>query len=140
MFILRSRQHHAPEGGGWADSDTVLAAVREKVSRYAPVAHCHRRAGYLLVVLSAEAGAGLQLNQLSSALAGKQTLSVSLDRMPGPGELIEWKTRRWSTDEPETFDPALSTIGWVEVKVTEPGPLTLIPIQSAERPLCYRHP
>jgi len=111
----------------------VLTAIREKVSRYAAVAH--RRAGYLLVVLSAEDGAGLHLNQLSSALAGKQTLSVSLDRLPGPGQLIDWKVRRWTTDEPETFDPALSTIGWVEVKAREPGPLTLIPVRSAERPL-----
>lgn len=131
---LRARLH-TPEGGGWADSDTVLKAVRAKVLRYASATHS--RAGYLLVVLSAEDGAGLQLNQLSSALAGKQTLSVSLDRLPGPGNLIAWKTPRWSSDEPETFDPALSAIGWLEVKVEEPGPLTLIPIQSAERSLSH---
>jgi len=105
---LRARLH-VPEGGGWADFGTVLAVVREKVSRYAQAAR--PRAGYLLVVLSSEVGAGLHLNQLLSALAGKQTLSVSLDRLPGPGQLIEWKVQRWSTDEPDTFAPALSTIG-----------------------------
>lgn len=122
-----------PTGGGWTDSTVPLSAIREKVSKYAAAAR--DADADLLVVAAAEPNVPLTLDLLKDALAGKQTLSFPVDVLGPPGRIFEWKSDRWTTDIPETFDPALSGLGWLDVNVDEPGMLTLLPVSSAKRPL-----
>ena len=122
---------HTPTGGGWIDSSLLLEEVRRKVSRYARGAR--ELGASLIVVIAAEAGSGMDANVLKAALAGMQSLSHSIDSLPVPGPAFQWKIKKWSTGVPETFDPALSAIGWLVAGIDSPGTLTLFPMANAEQ-------
>lgn len=122
---------HTPTGGGWVDSSLLLEEVRRKVSRYSRGAR--ELGASLIVVVAAEAGSGMDANVLKAALAGLQSLSHSIDPLPVPGPVFQWKIKKWSTGVPETFDSALSAIGWLVAGIDSPGTLTLFPMANAEQ-------
>lgn len=124
-------QFAVPQGGGWIDTDVIRQVITEKVRRYKHAADEFDAA--LLVVLAAESLAPLDLDMIDNALAGRQSVSVSLDPFdPNP---VDITTTLNQTDTPPMFDRALSAIGFLKPETDGPGTLYITTNPAAARHL-----
>jgi len=121
-----------PYGGGQVTSDIVVSAISEKISRYRSAAN--ELGSAMIVVLTGEPSAALDLNLLESALAGKQAMSISFS-VGTPGLLSKTTLPLRAVEKREEFDPVLSAIGWLSIGISAPGDLTIIPALGAARPV-----
>lgn len=120
-----------PGGGGWFDSDMVLAAINQKVKAYAKLAD--RLELPLLVVLAAEPASPLSEDLVRSALKGDMSTTLSIDVFAGKSEPHTVAMR--SDRTPASFAPALSAVGWMNPGIDDPGTLNLFPVPDARRPI-----
>lgn len=121
-----------PGATGWQDADQVLDAINEKVSKYADVAAEHNT--NLMVVVAAELQSPFTEDLVRVALTGAQSIVATLDLF-GPSNLGSHTVQLRQTNELVTFRPSVSAIGWLAAGIDVPGPLTVYPVASAERPL-----
>jgi hypothetical protein len=121
-----------PGATGWQDADQVLDAINEKMSRYAALAVEHD--ANLMVVVAAELQSPFTEDLVRVALTGAQSIVATLDLF-GPSNLGSHTVQLRPTNELVTFHPSVSAIGWLAAGIDVPGPLTVYPVASAERPL-----
>lgn len=120
-----------PGATGWQDADEVLEAINEKVSRYAELAAEHHTS--LVVVVAAELQTPFTEDLVRVALTGAQSIVATLDLF-GLSNLGPHSVQLRQTNELVTFHPSVSAVGWLSAGVDAPGPLTVYPVASAERP------
>lgn len=118
-------------GGGVATSDTIINAVVRKVRRYRGLATTRSYA--LMVVVGGGHRSAVDLNLIRSALAGRDTVSLTLSPFEG-GVVSESEHVMRSSEDPRRFSEVLSAVG--HLVVTETGPrLTVFPHFGGARPV-----
>lgn len=121
-----------PRPSTHADSRHVWDTVNDKVARYRKLATQENLP--LMIVLSAEPGAGLDQSLVTSALSGRNTLTLNFT-MQTFGAMTSRPTELRRTDGPPRFDACLSAVSWFEGPLGQTPHLTCWRVPGAERRL-----
>ena len=124
---------HTPTAGAVVTTDTVLTNLYSKVRRYRYLAN--KLDLPLLVVVAGEKNSAMDIRMVQNALNGVGSMSMTVDPLATPGQAVRMRIKKWTTNVPARFDPALTAVGWVQIGETDPGTLTLIDVPSAARSL-----
>lgn len=110
--------------GGMVTSDHVIDGISRKVRKYRRTVEYEEAA--FVVAVAGEPGGGLDRFAVESALAGRNSVSVSINPFAG-GQVLDWKSEMRDEETPPRFDRCLSAVGFVDLH----GP--------APRLLLHRH-
>lgn len=117
-----------PTDGMCATTDLALAAINDKVHRYAELSE-HLGAS-LIVVLAAEPGMPLDYELVQTAIDGTQGMRFALNLFSS-GSVSGGSMQLRNHNGPAQFHRALSLVGWLEPGIDHAGRLRLLPVASA---------
>ena len=103
------------EGGAYTTAD-ALKEIEIKIKKYAPTAAAMGAA--LVVVVAAEPGTPISKGTLRNIVEGKQSFEIVIDPHR-QGEIADITLPMNAVDEPRTFSPAVSALGWAQLIVSD---------------------
>ena len=103
------------EGGAYTTADT-LTEITTKIKKYAHTASAMGAA--FVVVVAAEPGTPISKSTLRDIVEGRQSFEVVLD-LHRHGEVADITLPMNVVDEPRTFSPAVSAIGWAQLILSD---------------------
>jgi hypothetical protein len=128
---LRTQLLNPSGGGGLTSTATIVAAVNEKVRRYADTAF--ESGAALMVILGGDSRSALSLSLVRSVLQGSNSVSITFSPF-GSGLIGDFETKLRDNEDPPRFNEALSAVAHVDMTDERPS-LTIFPASNAARPL-----
>lgn len=120
----------------YATADLVVEHIEEKVRKYRDLAAS--RGAALVVVLAAEEHGGLNRDLVESTLEGRNSMTFTFDVFASGPVVSSPPVQIRTNEDPPTFNPALSAVGWIDALADEPT-LTLWHQAGATLPLPELH-
>lgn len=103
------------DGGAYSTAD-ALAQIETKIARYAFTAVSTGAA--FVVVIAAQPGTPISKGTLRNIVDGRQSLEVVIDPH-AHGQIADITLPMNAVDEPRSFNPAMSALGWVQLELAE---------------------